>query len=114
MSNDWTEDDATSAAFHHAGHAFPGASTSQDLVASRILGGVSNVNFRVRLRDSQDLGVVVRFRQKGEAASFPTAFAKYIGGGRSVELTALQAASDAKVGPELLHYDETEKLMITR
>lgn len=114
---DWTEEDAIAAVRMHSPLSFPSASSSQDLNASRISGGVSNVNFRVRVQGSDRMGVVVRFRPKpkgDEADSMGKQFAAYAGGGKIVEEHVLKAASAAGIAPKLLYYGEGGDIMITK
>eukprot|EP00747_Dinoflagellata_sp_TGD_P022275 gnl/TRDRNA2_/TRDRNA2_129009_c0_seq1.p1 gnl/TRDRNA2_/TRDRNA2_129009_c0~~gnl/TRDRNA2_/TRDRNA2_129009_c0_seq1.p1 ORF type:complete len:676 (-),score=104.31 gnl/TRDRNA2_/TRDRNA2_129009_c0_seq1:86-2065(-) len=109
----FTEQQAIEAALANAATEFPGASAA-DLTAELVVGGVSNLNFRVRLRAKSDTpGVIVRFTLEcGE--DFNACFRRYVGGGRNVESLILRAAAEAGVGPELLHYDDGAGIMITR
>mmetsp|Transcript_119303 Transcript_119303/g.210786 ORF Transcript_119303/g.210786 Transcript_119303/m.210786 type:complete len:671 (-) Transcript_119303:135-2147(-) len=110
-----TEQDAINAALELAGNNFPGVKDASGLTASRIKGGVSNYNFRVRRADSPDeCGVVVRLRQPQKANAFIPTFQSMIGFGKRVERYGLNAASKAGLAPELLHYGENGDILITK
>jgi len=117
--SDKTEADAITAVLTHAPHVFSSGLRPDDLSASLLSGGVSNLNYRVRIKGSDKVGVVVRFRPQlkdddPEATSIKKQFSKYVGGRKLVEVDVMTAASAAGVGPELLYYGEEGNTMITR
>jgi len=115
-----TASDAVAVVCKHAQSAFSSTSplTEEDLMATRIVGGVANVNYRVRLRDSEEMGAVVRFRPRAkddpERRTFFNQFAIYVGGGKSAEAHGLRAAGAEGLAPELLYYSEGGDVMITK
>lgn len=110
-----TEQEAIDAVLEHAAKSFPGVKDSSGLTASRIKGGVSNYNFRVRRAESPDeCGVVVRLRQPQKADAFIPSFQRMIGFGKRAEGIVLPVASKVGLAPELLHYGDNGDVLITR
>lgn len=120
-----TESDAITAACTHAQSAFSSSSSSavseKDLTATRVVGGVANVNWRVRIRDfPEEMGVIVRFRPRAkddpERRNFFNVMAIYVSGdkGKTAEAEGLRAAAAEGLAPELLYYSEGGDVMITK